>query len=45
MIKSDAQKIRDYNFPEVHTTATRGGTFTDLGNPMFYGNPHRSDLK
>ena len=35
----------DYNFPEVHTTATRGGTFTNLGNPMFYGNPHRSDFK
>ena len=33
MIKSNAQKIRDYNFPEEHFVADRGGTFIDLGQP------------
>ena len=41
VIKSDAQKLIDYNYPEEHFVADKGGTFTDLGNPFDYRNPHR----
>jgi hypothetical protein len=32
---------------DVYRAATGGGSTTmqDLGNPWFYGNPHRSNLK
>jgi hypothetical protein len=35
MIKSDAQKIIDYNYPEVHTVLDGGNRMTvkDLGQP------------
>tara|TARA_B100000809_G_scaffold254964_1_gene292861 strand:- start:1269 stop:1973 length:705 start_codon:yes stop_codon:yes gene_type:complete len=47
IIKVDHQtkKYRDPNYPEEHFVANEGGTFIDLGNPWFYENPHRDDLK
>ena len=40
---NDANKIveRNPNYPEEHFVADKGGTFTDLGNPFDYRNPHR----
>jgi len=50
MIKSDAQKIIDYNYPEVHTVLDGGNRMTvkDLGQPPNLdvrknANPHSTD--
>ena len=51
MIKSDAQKIIDYNYPEVHTVLDGGNRMTvkDLGQPPNLdvrknANPHSTDF-